>query len=1196
MLWLDGKDSNTLVLSGSSVLTWKDKTPRQCDASAIVAPSYDSGTGVVFNGTNQWMSLPDATFPTGNSGYSVIAVLRSNSIHTTAGNRVFFSSGAAATNNALEGQLRGSGIIAHEWYSSAITSPIGRYTSNVPIVIGMTYTTGRFRNIYANGVLVRSIQTTAIRLGGNRNNRLGVDLNRSATSYFNGSISEIMVYDGELPRSDRTRLEGYLAWKWGIQTSTTSFNPLADVPNCIGWWDATDTATISLSGTYVTQWNDKSIVSNVPFVSMGTLRVLSTSYPNSMNGKNVIRTPGQVGIYMRQGNLFRASWGTTTWFVACRPVFPWTGTNARLSILESSSLSTGGTPATAVYYSSAAASATLNIASSGGTAATAAVYSSYLSQNMVFMFNQNPANGSNLVSYNGTIQNSFARTGSADWRGVAIGAGAPSSTNANAPVMNAFSIVDYGEILIYSGNLLPDAYTKVTKYLANKWGADLASELSRSHPYSYFPVYSSPLLDPNDFAACIAWYDATDYRTLTLNGNQITQIRDKSISGRDLTVSNNPPTLGTMNNLTTMRFSGSNCLCNSTSFGLPITTGESLFIVAQASSGSNLDTIFGPTSTRRVAVTGPLPSSVSIISTSQSQNSSFLLTSNTPFLLSLITDISASTRSAVVPYFNGLRYGDVSANNGRFINTVNLGGMTPSFFNGDIGEFMMFSGLSSNSHRAVEAYLQKKWKLPQFMTPTVPTIWAPTDISGCVLWMDAADGNFFGLNVAKVTSWLDKSSNAYLFTTSNGPNWIPDGDRSNVVNFPSGASTYLSNTAATIPSGQHTLVVVHKPLNLSLGSSSVNTRVFSYGSPQPQITFPTTTSFVQGTYATTFGPALSNTALQTGSAIEYEIITASILFGSQAIYRNGILMSRESIDLSRNITVTGLSIGRHSAGFGFYYFGNVCEMVAYNRQIGPDSLDSLHAYLGAKWAIPVKRSNPHSMYGMIPTSPAFHPGVVDGLLYWFDGNDSSTLTVSNNSVTRWVNKTGFQSAGPSGNSTYNSTTKGVFGKFALPEVVASNTVSVFAMSYVSNVSSTILLSFGASSQRVALNNGNGVMSLVQTTSGVNTTGNKSAPVGAMNMIYAAADISLSTGSTGVTFGLIMNASGTMTGWAGGAPPLTATGGSFGNDCNGTFHEMMLYARPLAQEERQKIEGYLAWKWNIQSVLPSNHPYFYVKPL
>lgn len=47
--------------------------------------------------------------------------------------------------------------------------------------------------------------------------------------------------------------------------------------------------------------------------------------------------------------------------------------------------------------------------------------------------------------------------------------------------------------------------------------------------------------------------------------------------------------------------------------------------------------------------------------------------------------------------------------------------------------------------------------------------------------------------------------------------------------------------------------------------------------------------------------------------------------------------------------------------------------------------------------------------------------------------------------------------------------------------------------------------------------------------------------------------------------------------------------------NGIFYEVLIYNTPLTTHERQQVEGYLAWKWGLNTQLPRNHPYFSASP-
>jgi len=52
------------------------------------------------------------------------------------------------------------------------------------------------------------------------------------------------------------------------------------------------------------------------------------------------------------------------------------------------------------------------------------------------------------------------------------------------------------------------------------------------------------------------------------------------------------------------------------------------------------------------------------------------------------------------------------------------------------------------------------------------------------------------------------------------------------------------------------------------------------------------------------------------------------------------------------------------------------------------------------------------------------------------------------------------------------------------------------------------------------------------------------------------------------------------------------GASFGY--KGDISEILIFNRALQNDERQQVEGYLAWKWGLVQNLPTNHPYYYSK--
>jgi hypothetical protein len=88
--------------------------------------------------------------------------------------------------------------------------------------------------------------------------------------------------------------------------------------------------------------------------------------------------------------------------------------------------------------------------------------------------------------------------------------------------------------------------------------------------------------------------------------------------------------------------------------------------------------------------------------------------------------------------------------------------------------------------------------------------------------------------------------------------------------------------------------------------------------------------------------------------------------------------------------------------------------------------------------------------------------------------------------------------------------------------------------------------------------------------------------------------------TGSINGIVFNAGG------GNIGSMTVTGLAIGGPWNNTepalpytwpghICEVLIYNKALSTTERQQIESYLAWKWGLQTSLPSDHTYKIAPP-
>lgn len=218
-LWLDAADASTIVLNGSTVSQWNDKSGNDfhlSQATAADQPAYEA-TG--FNGlpTVNWAAINHAlrtSMSLPATDLNLFCAADSNSLTQSTyildietARRVFTTSGQ---------------IFSGSWNpaTSSITGAGQR-------IYG--FTTGPTNQIiYENGTakstlapIPAGVVSGIVALG----NRFG------ANSFgMNGKMSEFVFVSGTLSTTDRQKLEGYLAWKWGLVNSLPAGHPYKDAP------------------------------------------------------------------------------------------------------------------------------------------------------------------------------------------------------------------------------------------------------------------------------------------------------------------------------------------------------------------------------------------------------------------------------------------------------------------------------------------------------------------------------------------------------------------------------------------------------------------------------------------------------------------------------------------------------------------------------------------------------------------------------------------------------------------------------------------------------------------------------------------------------------------------------------------------------------------------------------------------------
>ncbi len=141
------------------------------------------------------------------------------------------------------------------------------------------------------------------------------------------------------------------------------------------------------------------------------------------------------------------------------------------------------------------------------------------------------------------------------------------------------------------------------------------------------------------------------------------------------------------------------------------------------------------------------------------------------------------------------------------------------------------------------------------MATIQPLTFSPTSISGCTLWLDAADRTTQSVTANSITTWRDKSGQGNNATASSGPtqdtyNGYP------VVSF--NGSTQSMASANTVPLTTHTLIAVHRPALIN-GNFVGNTSLFRYQVlNNPYVVFPYMAGSTPNGYITSAGPTITN--------------------------------------------------------------------------------------------------------------------------------------------------------------------------------------------------------------------------------------------------------------------------------------------------------------------------------------------------
>jgi hypothetical protein len=234
-VWVDGEDplgTGAVPANGSTLSTWFDKSGNANNLGTVAgtgtfASNSLNGKGTVtFNGSTFYRAA------TGNAPYPITVFII---VRVSALNRPHDVCGVSISTGDNFNSLTLGEHTSNRWHNGSsgfsrtpLTVSSTEETSTNFLLMGWAIADNNF-SIMRNGVQISQTGSYTWAAPANDFFQIGARTSSSTGNNLSGSVAEVLVYNYTMLTQDRQFLEGYLAWKWGIQGNLPAGHPYLSV-------------------------------------------------------------------------------------------------------------------------------------------------------------------------------------------------------------------------------------------------------------------------------------------------------------------------------------------------------------------------------------------------------------------------------------------------------------------------------------------------------------------------------------------------------------------------------------------------------------------------------------------------------------------------------------------------------------------------------------------------------------------------------------------------------------------------------------------------------------------------------------------------------------------------------------------------------------------------------------------------------